>query len=70
MIGAFNRAATQKALSLEKHLEPALVIALGKPDESIVLEDANGSIDYYRDENDTHHVPKRRLEEIIINGNE
>ena len=70
MIGAFNRAATKKELSLEEHLEPALVVALGKPDEKIVLEDANGSIDYYRDEDDTHHVPKRRLEEIIINGNE
>ena len=70
MIGAFNRAATKQALKLQEQLEPALVIALGKPDEEIVLEDANGSIDYYRDENDVHHVPKRPMKEIIINGDE
>ncbi len=68
MIGAFKRGETKQALHLPENLEPALVIALGKPDETVVLEDANGSIDYYRDEKDTHHVPKRRLEEIIIHA--
>ena len=67
MIGAFNRASAKQALKLSENLEPALVIALGKPAEKIVLEDANGSIDYYRDAQDVHHVPKRRMEEIIIN---
>ena len=66
MIGAFNRQGTKEALKLSDNLEPALVIALGKPDEKIVLEDSTGSIDYYRDETDVHHVPKRPMEEIII----
>ncbi|MBQ9409837.1 MAG: nitroreductase family protein [Clostridia bacterium] len=67
MIGAFNRQNTKQALRLAENMEPALVIALGKPAEVVVLEDSDGSIDYYRDENDVHHVPKRRMEEIIIN---
>lgn len=70
MIGAFNRLNTKKALALPESLEPALIIVLGKPSEKVVLEDTDGSIDYYRDEKDVHHVPKRRMEDIIINGNE
>ena len=66
MIGAFNRQGAKQALAFSENLEPALVIALGKPDEKVVLEDSKGSIDYYRDENDVHHVPKRTMEEIII----
>lgn len=65
MIGAF-RPELKQALNLDEHLQPALVVALGKPDEQIVLEDAQGSIDYYRDTAGTHHVPKRPLSELII----
>ncbi|MBQ4226647.1 MAG: nitroreductase family protein [Clostridia bacterium] len=65
MIGAFNKSVKQ-ALELPEQLEPALIIALGKPAESVVLEDAQGSIDYYRDAQDVHHVPKRPLSEIIL----
>ena len=45
-----------------------LIVALGKPDETIVLEEvAEGeSLQYYRDENDVHHVPKRRLEDVVL----
>ena len=58
----------KSALTLPESIEPALIIALGKPDEKIILEDAVDSIDYYRDETDVHHVPKRRLMDIVING--
>ena len=45
-----------------------LIIALGKPDETVVLTELQPGQDfnYYRDENDVHYVPKRPLEEIII----
>ena len=66
MIGAFNRQGVKEALKLNDNLEPALVIALGKPDETVMLEDASGSVDYYRDENDVHHVPKRPMSEIVM----
>lgn len=67
MIGAFDKAGVSEALSIDERYEPALVIALGKPDETIILEDAeNGKTDYYRDGDNIHHVPKRKLGDIII----
>jgi nitroreductase len=46
----------------------ALVVALGTPAERIVLEDipAGESTTYYREPDGTHHVPKRKLEDVII----
>lgn len=45
-----------------------LVLALGKPKEEVKIVDLpeNGSTAYYRDENGTHYVPKRSLDEIIL----
>lgn len=43
-----------------------LVIALGKPAESVKLVDATESIRYYRDEADVHIVPKRPLEDLLV----
>ncbi len=65
MIGSFDRAVS-KTLSLPETLSPALVIALGTPDEEIILEDKTGSIDYYRDEKGVHRVPKRTRDELIV----
>ena len=48
-------------------MELLWIIALGKPAEKCVLEDAgDGDILYYRDEDQVHHVPKRTLDEIIL----
>ena len=68
MIGNFNPERIAKALQLPEHIVPMLIVALGKPDEQIVLtEIENGeSINYYRDEQDIHYVPKRKLKDIII----
>ena len=56
-------------LDLSKNLEPQMVIAIGKPIEDVVITDVqNNDIKYYRDEKRTHFVPKRSLEEIIINA--
>ena len=67
MIGAFDPAVAGD-LKLDARYVPALIVALGKPDETVITEDANGSVDYYRDENGVHHVPKRPLNELIIGG--
>ena len=56
-----------RALALPEHLAIVLVIALGRPVETVVLEDRprGGSIRYYRDAEQTHHVPKRTVAELI-----
>lgn len=68
MIGNFDARAVSEALLLKDTLRPMLLVAIGKPDETIVLTDVEtgGSVQYYRDENDVHYVPKRRLEDIIL----
>lgn len=66
MLGAVNKAKLKEVLSLPDHLSITLVIALGKPAETIVLEDSSGDVTYYRDGDSTHHVPKRPLSEIIV----
>ena len=49
------------------HLKPLLIVAVGKPDEEIILTDAvDGKTGYYRDECDRHYVPKRAATDMII----
>ena len=69
MIGAFSKN-VKELLRLDDRYEPSLILALGKPDENILLEDTDSSTDYYRDNNDVHHVPKRKLNDIVINRGE
>jgi nitroreductase len=66
-IGAFSPKLTG-LFDIPDNLELSLVIALGYPAETVVLEDtdADGSIKYYRDAQDIHHVPKRTLAELIV----
>lgn len=69
MIGAVEKERLRRVLSLPDRYEILLVLALGKPAERVVVESLppDGDIRYYRDEEDVHHVPKRSLEEIILN---
>ena len=67
MIGNFNAGRVQSTLGLRASLHPLLIVAVGKPDETVVLTDAaDGGTAYYRDAQDRHYVPKRSLEEIVI----
>ena len=68
MIASVRRQELHQALNLPAELEIVLVIALGKPVETVVLEDlpADGSIRYYRDDQAVHHVPKRSLQDLIV----
>lgn len=67
MIGAF-RPELHAALALPENLKIALVVALGKRAERIEIVDCQGDTVYYRDENGTHFVPKRGMDELIVNG--
>jgi len=42
--------------------------ATGLPAESVTLEEVgpDASIEYWRDADDVHHVPKRPLDELIL----
>ncbi|PRZ02164.1 nitroreductase family protein [Marinilabilia salmonicolor] len=67
IIGSVDRLKLSNALEIPKHLKIVEVIALGKPREQVVIEDLkDDNIKYWRDETQTHHVPKRALDEIII----
>ena len=67
MIGNFSAGALHDALGLPERLRPLLVVAIGKPDEEIVLTDiVDGNTAYYRDQQDRHYVPKRALDELLI----
>lgn len=68
MIGAIQKDKLRDVLDIPGRFRIQLVLALGKPAEKVVLEDLEpgGDIQYWRDENDIHHVPKRKLEELIL----
>jgi nitroreductase len=68
IFASINKAKLKELIRLDDHLEILLVIALGKPKEIVVVEDVkDNDIKYYRDEKQVHHVPKRSIDEIIIN---
>lgn len=69
MIANLQRAGLRAALHIPEGLEIVLVIALGKPKECVVIDEieADGDIKYWRDENQIHHVPKLKLQDIIMN---
>lgn len=68
MIGNFKKEEVMETLKLDDNLVPLLIIALGKPDEEIVITEIpeSGSTNYYRDKEDVHYVPKRSLGDILI----
>ena len=68
MIATIKKKELAKALSIASHYEILLVVALGKPKESAVIESVgeDGDIRYWRDEKGAHHVPKRALNNIIL----
>ena len=68
MIASIDRKQLRRGLEIPDRYDILLVIALGKPKETVVLETVgpDGDIKYWRDEDGVHHVPKRSLGEIII----
>ncbi len=68
MFGAVKKGKLHAYLGADRHLEIAMVVAIGKPVEQVVLEEVglDASIRYYRDEQGIHHVPKIALEELIV----
>jgi len=69
IIGAFSKDSLLDVLSLSKsHFLPTHIIALGKPIEEVRIDSVHdGSIEYWRDAQGVHHVPKRDLNDLLIN---
>jgi nitroreductase len=68
MIASINRDGLRQALNISPRFEILLVLALGKPRERVVVEtpEPGGDCRYWRDNEGVHHVPKRRLDDIIL----
>jgi len=67
MIGSINRPGPVETLNSSTQYEVLLVLAPGLPSETVQRVEATDSIEYYRDADDVHIVPKRLLAEILLN---
>jgi len=69
MFGAINKPLLAELLKIDQEkYEVALVVAFGKPNETIVIDDlpSGGDTRYWRDPEQVHHVPKRVLSDLIV----
>jgi nitroreductase len=68
ILAAINRNGLREDLGIADRYEILFVLALGKPKEKVVLEvlEPGGDVRYWRDAGGVHHVPKRRLGDIIV----
>ena len=68
MIGMINKPTLAKTLKLPEHLETVLILAIGKTIEQVIIEPQEpGTIArQWWETKDIRHVPKRSLDEIII----
>ena len=67
IFASIKREKLRETLKIESKLEVLLVLAIGKPKEKVlVTEVSDNDIKYYRDEDQTHYVPKRDLHDLIV----
>ena len=68
MLGSAKKDELHKNLNIPEKYDIALVVALGKPAEKVVLDalEPGQNFAYWRDGDSVHHVPKRKLDDIII----
>ncbi len=66
IVKAFNRQEVKEAIGLT--LDPLAVLAIGKGTENIVLDEVSAGSDlrYYRSADGVHHVPKIRIDDLLI----
>ena len=68
VISSIDRDVVRGSIGIPERFDILLVIALGKPKETVKIETVgpDGDVRYWRDYDGTHHVPKRSLEEILL----
>ena len=69
IIASVDRARLRSLLHVEDRYLIHFVIALGKPAETVVIDQfrGEGDIRYWRDTYGIHHVPKRVAGDVVIN---
>lgn len=70
MIASVDKPVVQQIFNLPFDMDVALVLALGYPSEKVIIDSIEDpeDVEYWRDDEGCHHVPKRRLEELILNN--
>ena len=68
LLGAFSKKNVASTLDIVDRYDPLLVIALGRPAETVVLDPVgpDGDTTYWSDKDGIHHVPKRALEDLLL----
>lgn len=66
IIKSFNAGKLREVLGIPDWAEIRYVYALGYPRETVVIEDSDTEIKYYRTPDGTHHVPKRSLHSLLL----
>ncbi|MBN1183160.1 MAG: nitroreductase family protein [Bacteroidales bacterium] len=68
MFSSINRNHLREDLNVPEQYEILHVLAIGKPKETVVIDPVkkDGDIRYWRDKDQVHHVPKRSLEDLIV----
>jgi nitroreductase len=64
-LASIDRQAIGELLQVPSTFKIDAVIALGYPAEQPVVEDLDGSVEYWKDESGRLHVPKRKLDSVI-----
>lgn len=69
-IANIDREMLKRTLNVDEKYDIKLVLALGYPKEKVVLEEISETDDikYYRDEEKIHHVPKIKLDDLILDN--
>lgn len=65
IICKFDKEKARKMLEIPNYYTIDSVIALGYKSEKSVVVDLTGSVEYWRDDKQVLHVPKRKLKDII-----
>jgi nitroreductase len=70
IIASIDKEKLREYLQIADRYEILLALALGKPIEVVRLEEvgSDNDIKYWRDEYNVHHVPKRALDDIILDN--
>ncbi|AAM71591.1 MAG TPA: nitroreductase [Chlorobaculum sp.] len=68
IVAAIDRERLMASLGIPDAWTVLLVIALGKPAETVVIDQIKPGDDirYWRDKHGIHHVPKRQVDELLV----